>query len=993
MSKYQADMADYYDVVIEQKKKDFEQEVNNIEILNTKLQSQQDVVDKAVEDLEKALEEYRTKQIFKFIFSVAMDVFTLGASLAFVPVGAPAEATKLYATAKKIKEILDVLDALSTIISDIKVIIDTIERVENALEATGTDGTDLPTALEWQEYYENMQLTLDNATRDITDKEVNNAKATLLSAFKILVLRGQELLNVQSRTVQILTEIYFTNKRKEVNQNQADRLEALLTAINPEDIKDLDESSVDLVGLTAQLEFQEKQVLLLLAKTLVVQDQALQYEYLGTPTSIGSFDLLSLRLVIVYQKQAILDALSNLNPPPQQVVEPIIYEIEGIPSQALINGNGYQFTVCPSAKEFWQYAMVRIDKVIVETDDVQSTDSGQYLIELVCQGVPFEDRNQNRQTLLFNTVQRGFGPYLYEVDTNKPLFGTNEGSIANHITNITPFSQWRVSFSDTQTNKGIKLRKDYISLRLKFYVTALLRDPRSFLFTGTTALVKRNLASDTLLAGDVPANYQTDSLNEVLDQMYEHGSVMNGWDVVFNYTEESINELLEKQYENRKNLPEFFWEISKQINSEAIGNVCIFTEWQITFKAPKIEFLNNNSNSVKVLLDVVSGYSRRGVFIGEEDIECSEIDYSKIQWQEAQNISPDGYLEGNVPLAKLEGEVLTENKVIVKLSQGAFLTHDFDVDLNNATLNMALTEYMQRNNFIYTLGTIDKQDITTLPSLTPTTFLFNTVNTKVGKNILQLYITTTGEKQFFLGLDVDEPIPEGYGCSLMVNTKILWQDIFVGSFKSNNSTIKVASEAPLNNGKSYWAYATSGDLYGRIDFGKYNGMIRINGGNTIVWKLKGLKFLPSKNSGIELDYNETQTVLFEVWTPLKKKWSREYTDVTIKVTGTQGIEIVGSGLDQKVKIDSNEPDVTIVGTIHHKQGCNCENNEYLKQSFDKQLKQQVPEQLAKQIGGIEFEPISLFALKNLLFPGQNIVVLESAYIPGDLAIFGNFDEI
>ncbi len=984
MSKYQADMANYYDSVIQQKQKDFQQEVNNVDILNSKLKSQQVVVDIAVENLETALGNYATQEIFRFAFSVAMDVFKLGVSLVALPVAAPAEATKLAATAQKIKEILDVLDALSTLFKDINVIITKIESVENALEATGNQGTDLLTALEWREYYENMELTLENATRGITNNSgVANAKATLLSAFRILVMRGEELLNVKSRTVQILTEIYFTKKRQEVNNNQAARLQNLSRAMNPGNIQDLDKSSIDLVGLTGQLEFQEKQVLLLLAKTLVVQDQALQYQYLGTPTPIGSFDLLSLRMVIVQQKQSILNALSNLNPPPQKVPQPFIYEIQGIPSDTLLNDNAYQFRINLAASEFWQYAMVRIDKVIVETDDVQSTNSGQYLIELVYQGTPLEDRNQNRNVLLFNTVQRGFGPYLYEVDSNRALFGTDVGSIADSITNITPFSHWRVSFSNTQTNQGIKLKRDFISLRLKFYVTALLRDPRSF-----------------LSAGSIPADYQTGSVNDVLAEMYERGSVMNGWDVVFNYTQESINDLLQKQYENRKNLPDFFWKIPEQIFSVGYPFSCGFTEWQITFKAPKIKFLSGNYNAVYIRLDVESGYIKKGSFPQpEEEPKCSEVDPNVIKWATERPISTDGFLEAHVPLGKLKGDVLTQNKVVVNLAKGAFLTQDLKVDVDDATLNAQLTKYMQSNNFVYTLGTIDDKDITTLPSLRPTQFLFNILTTNLGKNILQLYITTTGQQQLNLSLSLGEPIPQGYGCSLMINTKILWQDIFVKSFNSSGN-IRVAAKAPVENYKSYSAYVISGQVISVIDFKDRSHDLRINeNGNQIIWELAGMTFQPSESSGIALHYNKTKNQGFQAYrctaypcglgSCQSCSWQNYSLDVTVDLSGTYRIQIVGSGLNQQVKIDSKPPEVKVDGKLDDAGACKC-NDRDLQQSFIDLLRKDVPEQLAKQIGGLPFESISLFALKSLLFPEQNIVNLEKAYIPGDLVIFGNF---
>jgi hypothetical protein len=56
------------------------------------------------------------------------------------------------------------------------------------------------------------------------------------------------------------------------------------------------------------------------------------------------------------------------------------------------------------------------------------------------------------------------------------------------------------------------------------------------------------------------------------------------------------------------------------------------------------------------------------------------------------------------------------------------------------------------------------------------------------------------------------------------------------------------------------------------------------------------------------------------------------------------------------------------------------------------LKKQVPEKLKDSMAGIQFSPVSVFALYNLLFPADDFIVMEEAYVPGDLVILGTFNK-
>ena len=169
--------------------------------------------------------------------------------------------------------------------------------------------------------------------------------------------------------------------------------------------ENLDVDAVDLVGMTSQLTFVERQMLMIMASTIVIQDCALQYEYLRPPTPITSFSFMNLQMAIVSQSLSINLGLA-VQPQPKLQPNPIIYEIHGVPPNSLINNNIYRFSIPLNKREFASYNYVRIANVKAEIGGILSTDGGQYYTELDFEGQPFFDRGFNGETLTFQTTSR-----------------------------------------------------------------------------------------------------------------------------------------------------------------------------------------------------------------------------------------------------------------------------------------------------------------------------------------------------------------------------------------------------------------------------------------------------------------------------------------------------------------------------------------------------------------------------------------------------------
>ncbi|KAL5479210.1 hypothetical protein EMCRGX_G022704 [Ephydatia muelleri] len=666
------------------------------------------------------------------------------------------------------------------------------------------------------------------------------AKYALSAAFAILVLRGKALMQVEKEIQAKVTELSAGQNRMLLHKQQQTRLSQLREkfSVLPQN---LDVDAVDLViGMTSQLTFFERQMLMIMASTIVIQDRALQYEYLRPPTPNSSFSFMNLQMAIVSQSLSINLGLS-VQPQPILQPNPIIYEI------------------------------------MVEIGGILSSDSGQYYTELDFEGQPFCDRGFNGEPLTFQTTSRMYTSLNYVansshwIDEASIMAGCN-AVIDQNISMITPFSTWRISLPPTLTNQGIKFdTSSGLTVRLIFCIFAQLKEmPHTLRMQQVFRRRNRNAyltLSSNVLANDSGAQLHEENTHnsdnasratytskaDVLSKMAGK-SVCAGWDVVLSMTAEQINRNLYDQFNDRVDNPTFVRETGdvehKTTSSEGMVMKTVFN---FGFKAPKLQFLLNNSNSAQVYFPIKSGCYEYSMLAGDIWYPIEKASVTE---------SDNYYVQGDLPLAILQGSVSHHLNIALKLNGGAFSSQGFKPGTSNPMMNVALTEYftnLKDGYEVYNLGTLNTEDVTLLPALTPTSFKLNVVHTPSDRDLLQLFITTSG--------------------SLTVNVRM-------------NANLEFINE--------------------------------------------------------------------------------------------------GTGQDQKVKlknVESTNPMIT--GELQPPAGaCECNDRDLQKAFLDKIQTGMTPQ--LKNMLNQPFPAVSLFALKNILFPAQHLLDMKEAYVPGDMVIFGNF---
>ena len=481
-------------------------------------------------------------------------------------------------------------------------------------------------------------------------------------------------------------------------------------------------------------------------------------------------------------------------------------------------------------------------------------------------------------------------------------------------------------------------------------------------------------------------------------------------------TEKQINDNLCDQYTDRVNNPKYLRNtgnvVKKTLTSEGVTTT---TTFNFVFKAPKLQFLLNNTDSAQVYFPLKSGHYDHSI---EKNGVVTPIE--KIVVTEEQEY----HIQGNVPLAFLPGEVSSQHNIALKLNGGTFFfSQDFAQETSNPLLNAALTSYftgLKHGYEVYNLGTLDTKEITLLPSLTPKSFKFHVHQSTSNRDILQLFITTTGEMQTETFLNLDEPFPTTYESSLIISSEVFFSSILPTSLGDSGLGLRYEGKLNGNKDEAWITSVTAGSVSGHypqtcVSSGStsvpvgpdgdtstnyYKNYVAVDN-DTVSIDLSGMTFKTddsAKTSEWKVEmtfdmqkeyqfmYGESCSSGFTSWSPIK--YSNYSLNVNVTMNATLGFDVTGTGQNQLLNVNPSTNQL-IDGDLEPPAGaCEC-NDRDLQNSFLKNLKTGMEPKL-KSIFEKEFTSVSLFALKNILFPAKNLIELKEVFVPGDMIIFGNF---
>jgi hypothetical protein len=1010
-------LSGYYSSIIEQKQAEQKKQEKAVDELRAQLNINQAEVNTTVENFKQAVKDWKTMEAIKFGLTVATQLFSLGTTIA-IPAKSISAVKDLGELAQGIQKFLNVSNATWKLFEDSKAGITKFQDAQKAFE--GISGV-LSPDIAWEEMSIKMDAILSTAP---SDPNVNAKKAELNAAFKTYVLKGKGYASAMSSVQQTARDIYNNQQQKNLLEDQIKRMKQLNTNLNPAHIKDLDKNKIDLIGLTGTLSVVRSQMLGVLSKTFILQDQSLQYTFLQPATPIDSFDVLGIQGALVNQGSNTIAAKTALKQYQKATTTPIEVKVE-IPVEQLRNGGIYQFYLQPVESQFFVYVDARVKSMVAKIDGVTGTASGDYLLDVAYVGRPFYDRSYNREILTFNTLQRQ-RTYEYEVKGNKPKFSDHGQSWSEDVTPITPFSVWEISLPETSKNKGITFDGLIATVTLTFVLEARIHD-------AAKAMLKKSML---LKAAAKPA------IGTLLSQMAGK-SILNNWDVVFNMALGKINEVLKLQYEElKKNDKNYGGKISAEtsIGGADIGKIktYVLQKFDLQYGYPSLEFLINDNNTGKLEMQIPAGEARKGSrYVGsntaatraflemlaeEAGVPASDIKQETIDgtvmlvlqyYENPTPIKNTATLQAVIKIGQIKGLVNNNENilsVVLDMQKGAFAAKDIEIEMSDAqrvAFSEAVKAYFVNHPVTFIINSLDLTGIATLVDLKPHQFLFKAFKSQSGNEMLQLFIQTNNREAFnysqtFISADVPDPIPEGAESSLMINSRIFFGSVLPQSMTSG-WTFK--GEDPGNTTSAWKGSFSNASVQGDVNLSSLNtsqgnrgGSVSYTeyapyGGNPVPWSINGMTIDSGKDGRMTMNYNKTNTFFFNqssytctIFGCTKPYVSKLSTDISLSIVASLPTEVGGSGREQTIKINLSDKSVAVAARTSGGGPCGSDD---LQSQVNKQLQGSLPNQVTSKIN-VAFKDVSVFALKNLLFPSKNYLNLQSVYVPGDLLILGNF---
>lgn len=331
-------------------------------------------------------------------------------------------------------------------------------------------------------------------------------------------------------------------------------------------------------------------------------------------------------------------------------------------------------------------------------------------------------------------------------------------------------------------------------------------------------------------------------------------------------------------------------------------------------------------------------------------------------------------------------------------------------DDEKAAFNEALVNYFINHPIQFIINSLNMNQMSVLNDLKPSEFVFKTLITAQETQILQLFIMTNNRKNLNYSLanlnSVSEPIPMGSECSLFISSERFFKDIMPQSFtKSSWNITGVSSEQEFAN---WTGKISQGFLNAAVDLSKLNRTVCSNEyvtneyqyyvtGGSVTLSVADMTLDPEKRK-IKVSFSKSQTQKFiEKCITTRYSLFKSHTteseselssDYSLSISANIPLKISEKGRGQTISMTMEAQDCQITGHMSGGGPCGCGDD--IQAEFNQQLRAQLPDKLKSNMN-MDFDEISLFAVKNLLFVDGDYITFDDVAIPGDVIVTGSFN--
>ncbi len=211
--------------------------------------------------------------------------------------------------------------------------------------------------------------------------------------------------------------------------------------------------------------------------------------------------------------------------------------------------------------------------------------------------------------------------------------------------------------------------------------------------------------------------------------------------------------------------------------------------------------------------------------------------------------------------------------------------------------------------------------------------------------------------------------------------------------------------APKKETQAWSSQFSQANVSADVDLSPLNGCVytdntstcdsyTVDGGNPVSFSLADVSINVQKDGQLCYSGTKSQTIhltreitsYIPFSSPSKSKHALS-TDFSLNVLAYLNFVIGGKERDQTIEVKTNSKTVTV--DAHLSGGGPCGSDDLAAQ-VNQKVREQVPNQIVDQLE-MQFEPIAMFALKNLLFPSNNYIQFCECIMPGDLLLLGRFN--
>ena len=473
-------------------------------------------------------------------------------------------------------------------------------------------------------------------------------------------------------------------------------------------------------------------------------------------------------------------------------------------------------------------------------------------------------------------------------------------------------------------------------------------------------------------------------------------TLTQGWDVVTAMSAPKLNDLLVQQYVANlvtgDALPpingtvSIVGDISAQFVDVVLGPPLISFNPQL---APRQAFLKIGFISGLVMLTKVDG-------------EATTV-------LSAQTITPQAnfQLSGVVPLASVEGEV-NQNHVVIDIKNGGTFSAHLGFETGAATiLGQFFLDLIIKSGskFHYLVGTIITGQNT---QLSPVLFDFDTQidgtdSNDTGRVLLFIATTFNPNRGAQTSLDIANIVPQGFSTTVLVSGRVVFQNVLQPAFANRfqPSGITVNSSQTVNGSQPNPDNSFELTFQGTLDAGQVGG----RDGSLIVFT----SAVPDTEAGFGSKPGDIQVPLTTMTVSPQNNqitfsWNETWGQLfLVEVEGRGGGNFSGnvtmttdSASSTTATVDPATDVVTFNGSIGVAIGFQSANSVASILNAIAQETGNMGRAAANTINGalsglLQFQlpGIDTFAVSQLLFPQEHILSLQNAFVPGDLAIFGD----